>query len=146
MRKSESRLNRRNFLKTVGAAGLGTIVASGRALGDANKPNLSDPNTPKEQKLEHPELPKRKLGKTGIEVPVMSNGLMFDVTENQVILKANLQYNVTHWDTAHSYAGGNSELAIGKFLKKNPEVRKKLFIVTKASGARTAEDLSLIHI
>jgi len=42
---------------------------------------------------------------------------------------------VSYWDTGNSYTGGNAELTIGKFLSKSPEVRKKLFIVTKASGA-----------
>jgi len=48
---------------------------------------------------------------------------------------------MNYWDTAYSYSGGNSELGIGKFLAKNPEVRKKLFIVTKASDARTVADI-----
>jgi predicted aldo/keto reductase-like oxidoreductase len=64
---------------------------------------------------------------------------MFDITENQVILRVNIQHNVTYWDTAYGYNGGNSEIGIGTFLGKNPEVRKKLFIVTKASGAYTPE-------
>jgi predicted aldo/keto reductase-like oxidoreductase len=34
---------------------------------------------------------------------------------------------------------GNSELSIGKFLSRNPEVRNQLFIVSKASGAWKAE-------
>jgi predicted aldo/keto reductase-like oxidoreductase len=64
---------------------------------------------------------------------------MFDITENQLILRANLQHNITYWDTAYGYAGGNSEIGIGTFFENNPEVRKELFIVTKASGAYTPE-------
>jgi len=33
-----------------------------------------------------------------------------------------LESGVTYWDTAHNYAGGNSEIGIGKFLEKNPGV------------------------
>jgi hypothetical protein len=36
--KEEQNIDRRNFLKTVGAAGLGSILASAEAMGDANDP------------------------------------------------------------------------------------------------------------
>jgi predicted aldo/keto reductase-like oxidoreductase len=137
MKEKYDKINRRNFLKTIGAAGLGSVFASAQVKADPNEPNAAQ----KTEEPKFPELPQRKLGKTGIEIPVLSNGLMFDVTGNQLILKANLQYNATHWDTAHGYAGGNSEIGIGTFLGKNPEVRKKLFIVTKASGAYTTADV-----
>ncbi|GAJ09918.1 unnamed protein product, partial [marine sediment metagenome] len=42
---------------------------------------------------------------------------------------------------AHGYTGGNSERGIGKYLSKNPDVRKELFIVSKASDARTVADV-----
>ena len=137
MKEKCNKINRRNFLKTVGAAGLGSVFVSTQVKAGPNEPNTVQ----KTEEPKFPELPRRKLGKTGIELPVLANGLMFDVTENQLILRANLQHNVTYWDTAHNYAGGNSEIAIGTFLGKNPEVRKKLFIVTKASGAYTAADV-----
>jgi len=59
--------------------------------------------------------------------------------ESQAV-RANIQHNLTYWDTAHSYAGGNSEIAMGTFFKKNPEIRQKLFLVTKASGAKRQRD------
>ncbi len=135
MKEKHNEINRRNFLKTIGAAGLGSVFASAQVKAGPNEPNT----TQKTEEAKFPELPRRKLGKTGIEIPVLSNGLMFDITENQLILRVNLQHNVTYWDTANNYAGGNSEIGIGTFLGKNPEVRKKLFIVTKASGAYTPE-------
>jgi hypothetical protein len=50
-------------------------------------------------------------------------------------LRNTIQWGINYWDTAYSYSNGNAELGIGKFLSKNPDVRKKLFLVTKASGA-----------
>jgi predicted aldo/keto reductase-like oxidoreductase len=135
MKEKYNKINRRNFLKTIGAAGLGSVLASSQLKAGPNEPNT----TQKIEETKFPELPRRKLGKTDIEIPVLSNGLMFDITENQLILRANLQHNVTYWDTAIGYAG--SEIGIGKFLSQNPEVRKKLFLVTKASGARTVADV-----
>jgi predicted aldo/keto reductase-like oxidoreductase len=135
MKEKYNKINRRNFLKTMGVAGLGSVFAATRVKADPNEPNTIQ----KIEEAKFPEIPRRKLGKTGIEIPVMSNGLMFDITENQLILRANLQHNVTYWDTAYNYAGGNSEIGIGTFLRKNPEVRQKLFIVTKASGVNTKQ-------
>jgi predicted aldo/keto reductase-like oxidoreductase len=147
MKEKHNKINRRNFLKTIGAAGLGSVFVSTKIKAEPNsidpfdklragKITTGEPNkVQKTQEQKFPELPRRKLGKTGIEIPVMANGLMFDITENQLILRANLQHNVTYWDTASGYAGGNSEIGIGRFLFENPEIRKKLFIVSKASGA-----------
>jgi predicted aldo/keto reductase-like oxidoreductase len=133
MKEKHNKIDRRNFLKTIGATGMGAVFASAKVKAGPNEPKTVQ----KTEEPKFPELPRRKLGKTGIEIPVLANGLMFDVTGNQVILRANIQHNITYWDTAYNYAGGNSEIAIGTFLRKNPEVRKKLFIVTKASGAYT---------
>ncbi|MHC4389457.1 MAG: aldo/keto reductase [Planctomycetota bacterium] len=66
---------------------------------------------------------------------------MFNVIDNQAALRECLRWGVTYWDTAYSYVGGNSELGIGKFLQKNPKMRKKLFIVSKASRAKTIDDI-----
>jgi len=134
--KEKNKINRRNFLKSVGAAGLGSVIASKQKAG-AGEPNNADPNTSKQQqKPELPQVPKRKLGKTGVEVPVLALGGGVDFVENQIILKKSIEWGVTYWDTAYTYANGNSELGIGKFLKKNPQERKKLFIVSKASGIK----------
>jgi predicted aldo/keto reductase-like oxidoreductase len=40
---------------------------------------------------------------------------------------------VTYWDTADSYSWGKNEKAIGKYFKKFPDDRKKVFLVTKAA-------------
>ncbi len=60
--------------------------------------------------------------------------------DNQVILTSSLKWGVTYWDTAYGYTNGNSEICIGKFLAARPEMRKKLFIATKASHAGNAKE------
>ncbi len=60
-----------DFMKTIGAAGLGSVFASSKSIADPNQPNAIDPNTPaKTKKPQYPQVPKRKLGKTGINIPV----------------------------------------------------------------------------
>ena len=132
MKEKQNKIDRRNFLKTMGAAGVGSVLASA-----ISKAGAAEPNAPaKAQQSEFPQVPTQKLGKTGVEVPVLSFGAMFNIVENQVILHNTLKWGVNYWDTAYGYAGGNSEIGIGNFLAKNPDVRKKIFLVTKASGAR----------
>jgi hypothetical protein len=135
MKEKHNKIDRRNFLKTVGAAGLGSVLASAET-------NAADPTpSTKTEESKPPQVPRRKLGKTGVEVSCLALGTIFNVLENQILLRKSLEWGVTYWDTAHSYTGGNSELGIGKYLTKNPDVRKELFIVSKASGARTVADV-----
>ena len=136
MKAKNNELNRRNFLKTVGAAGLGSVFASAQAKTEPNEPKKE-----KTQEPEYPQMPKRKLGRTGADVSCLGIGVMFNAIDNQILLRNTLKYGVTFWDTADGYAGGNSELGIGKYLEKNPEVRKNLFILSKTSRAKTISDI-----
>jgi len=119
-------------LKNVATVGLGSVFASDKAKAETNVPK-------KEQKPKFPQVPRRKLGKTGVDVPCMSLGS--NRLDNQIILRNAFQWGVNYWDTANSYMGGNSELNIGKYLSKNPDARKELFIVSKASGAKSVTDV-----
>ena len=121
-------------MKNVGAVGLGSVFTSAKATADTNAPK-------KEQKPKLPQTPKRKLGKTGIDVPCLSLGGDYNFIDHQIILRKSLQWGINYWDTAYWYAGGNSEIGIGKFLAKNPGIRKELFIATKASGAENVKDV-----
>ncbi len=112
-------------MQNAGAAGLAAIIPSKQAA-----------SSDKTHQNKTPKVPKRKLGKTGIEIPVMTLGAEFLDIDNQILLHKSLDYGVNCWDTAHLYMNGNSELAIGKYLQKNPDARKNIILVSKASGAR----------
>jgi len=131
MKEKQNTIGRRNFLKSVGAAGLGSVLASTGAIAGQNESNAAEKTL----------MPKRKLGKTGLNVPCLSLGTMFDLVDNQIILRSTLKYGVSYWDTSNVYAGGNSELGIGKYLEKNPEVRNDLIIVSKASRANNVKEV-----
>jgi len=141
MNQGNNRIDRRNFLKAVGAAGLGSTLVGCRRK-KQTEPNAAEPNTPKTTLQNQPVgVPKRKLGRIDVELPVLSFGTFQVDVDNQILLRKTLQWGVNFWDTAHNYGGGNSELGIGKFLAKNPESRKDIFLVTKASGAKTPEEI-----
>jgi predicted aldo/keto reductase-like oxidoreductase len=137
MKEKRDKIDRRNFLRTMGAAGLARAfvpLATGYAA-------AKDKTTENTQRPRFPQVPRRKLGKTGVEVSCLGLGTMFNLVDNQIILRNTVKWGIKYWDTAHNYAGGNSELGIGKFLERNPEVRKDLFLVSKASRARTVADV-----
>jgi len=127
-------INRREFFKTAAGAGLASAIAASSVLAaatDTNKP--AEPKKPAKQT--YPQVPRRKFGRTDITVPALSLGAMFDTIENQIVLYKSMQWGVNYWDTANGYSGGKSEEGIGMFFAKNPEKRKDVFLVTKASGA-----------
>jgi len=134
MRDKQNRINRRGFLQTAGVAGIGSLLAGCRKK--QQPPDNVDANLVKRpSKDPSVAVPRRKLGRTDAEIPVLSLGTFQVDVDNQILLRKTLEAGVNFWDTAYSYADGNSELGIGKFLTKNPNVRRSLFLVTKASDA-----------
>jgi len=114
------RMNRRQFFTTV-AAGLaaGPLLAS-------TKPA---------------HIPTRKLGRTGITVPILGFGsgsrfLMYK--EDDAALEAlnhAIDLGICYIDTAHAYGDGKSEERIGQIM---PARRKEVVLATKIPG-RTAD-------
>ncbi|MEW5908379.1 MAG: aldo/keto reductase [Thermodesulfobacteriota bacterium] len=119
--RQKAGLTRRNFFKTSGILGIGSMVAG----------LISDPRKTTAAEL---TVPTRPFGKTGVQVSILSLGGMFDTIGNQLMLKQAVKWGVTYWDTANSYGGGRSEEGFGKYFARYPEDRKKIFLVTK-SGA-----------
>jgi len=133
-RQDDKRVNRRNFLKTAGLAGVGSVIAAAKAnAGDANEPNAPAAQPPIQK------VPKRKLGRTGVEVPILSLG--FGRPGEQAVLRQSLDWGVNHWDTSLIAANGTSEQSIGDFIAKNPDLRKDIFLVTKENQSKTPDDL-----
>ena len=113
-------MNRRQFIGT-----LAVSVASG--------PLLAGPVTHL--------LPTRKLGRTGIEAPILGFGsgsrfLMY-ADEDKALEAANraIDLGITYIDTAHAYGDGKSEERLGKIMATR---RQEVVLATKIPG-RTAE-------
>jgi len=77
------------------------------------------------------------LGSTGADVPVVGVGCIYDFTKLGHILDGALQYGVAYWDTATNYSRTRSQLGIGQYLEKHPDVRKRLFLVSKPVDLET---------
>jgi uncharacterized protein len=114
---------RRDFVKTVGIAGLAAAGAgvTGVLAAPENPPGADKADA----------TPKRKLGKTGVEVSILNLGGGIDTINNQLLLKQALKWGVTFWDTAARYGNGLNEEGYGRFFAGNPEARKEIFLTTK---------------
>jgi len=128
-RTAGSALSRRGFIRGASAAGLASLLAPALARGKESAG--AGPET---------DLPKRKFGRTGLELPVLAFGASIDLTQNQLILKQCLKRGVTYWDTAEGYSSGKSEKGLGQFFASNPGERKRVVLVTK-TGPGNAKKL-----
>ncbi len=120
--------NRRDFLKKAAAMGLGAAVG-GIAL---RRPHQASAQTT----LPKAPMPRRPFGRSGIKVSTLSLGGMFDILNNRLMLAKALEWGIDYWDTAEGYGGGRSEEGIGRWFARNPDTRKRVFLVTKLSLRR----------
>ncbi len=117
-------ITRRGFITTaltgIASAGLAGLapasLAKGRpASSEAEKKDKGSPIV-------------RKLGRTGIEIPIVSMGVMN--ADNPEVLAASYDLGVRHFDTAVRYQNGNNERMVGKVIKELG-VRDKVTVSTK---------------
>jgi len=119
MSTKENQWSRRRFLKATGTAGLGALMAPASKLATAAE-------TPT-------KVPTRPFGKTGADVSILSLGGMFNIGSNQLMMKQAMRWGVTYWDTADCYQK-SSEKGIGKYFRKYPQDRQKVFLVSKSDA------------
>jgi len=119
----ETQINRRGFLGTgAGALAVGTAAS----LGDGREAAAQTKSKTTQSAV---LLPKRTLGRTGVEVSMLNLGTWLNPGLDR-LLRFAWANGIRYIDTAKSY---KSEPAIGRWLQAMPEVRKQLFLVTKDS-------------
>lgn len=119
-------IKRRGFLKWLGGTALSCLAKESFAA-------------PKEA------MPKRVLGRTGVEVPVLGLGfgpVGTGLSEKEAIalMEAAIELGVTYWDAAPTY--GRAQEYIGKFL---PKVRDKVFLVSKVATDDAKRALEIVE-
>jgi uncharacterized protein len=142
MSESSDGLNRRRFLQAASAAGIGSVLASSAAQAAAQAASgsaavASSGSAPAKAAVPvEGQVPRRKLGKTGVEISVigLGNGLFSLETFGDGLSRC-IDLGITYWDTSISYGGGES--GIGKYLAAHPGARDKVFINTKSADIPT---------
>jgi len=135
-------ISRRELLQAAGLAGAAALVGpgcSGGAPPPAQEP-LRVPSQPVEAPPPLDTLPTRTLGRSGLEVPILSYGAFDLQPGSRILLRRALELGIALWDTAAAYGGGASERAIGAYLAAFPDDRARLTLLTKSQGRRS-EDL-----
>jgi aryl-alcohol dehydrogenase-like predicted oxidoreductase len=120
-------MNRREFVKHAAAA----VVAS--ATGARGQQTIATRSA----------IPRRPLGKTGVEVPVLILGGVVAMKQAPTmtfhpaqLADAALDAGITYFDTAAAYGDGQSESNYGEVLATR---RKEVFLATK-TGSRSYDD------
>lgn len=109
-------INRRNFLRLSATAGAGALFVP-EAIAQVAPSESTKVST----------IPKRVLGKTGVELPILSMGV--DRPDSQNVIRVAYQSGIFHFDSAHVYQNGRNEEQLGKFFEGKP--RDSFFVSTK---------------
>lgn len=112
-------LNRRQFLRTTFLGGTGALLTASSLLGNGH-------TSAGASSIEKSPI-KRKLGKTGIELPIVSFGVMR--ADNPSLIREAIKVGLIYFDTAHSYQHGKNEEMLGGVFKDHP--RDSFVISTK---------------
>jgi uncharacterized protein len=141
--------SRRAFLKGIAMSGAVSVIAATSAQGQANEPRSNPivPNPPGESGAAVAEfqVPRRAMGKTGLEVSILGVGGYHLGTAagqpevNNMVAKA-LDHGINFFDNAWEYHGGASEERVGTALKGK---RDKAIVMTKVCTHGRKKDLAM---
>src|SRR5262249_57823577 len=89
------------------------------------------------------DIPKRVLGKTGVEVTILNGGTARAPGALDRLLRFAYSRGVRYFDTAASYG---TEADFKKWFAAMPEVRRQIFLATKDGVARPSDMLKRIDL
>ena len=92
MANKKKNFSRRDFIKTAGATGLGSVLLPLNSLAQTKA-------SPSTQVTEQMHVPRRPYGKTGTDVPILSLGGVLKISD-QLVFRQAFKMGVTYWDTA----------------------------------------------
>ena len=127
-------MERRDFLKTATAAGVGAaITASAQANRAANPPGKRPEST---------DMIYRELGTTGERVSAIGMGgyhlgKQADANESINLIHSGVDRGITFLDNCWDYNDGISEVRMGQALRNG--YRQKVFLMTKIDGRTAVE-------
>ena len=129
----ECRMERRDFLKTAAAAGIGATIAANAQT----RPSAAPIKRP-----ESPDMLYRELGTTGERVSAIGMGgyhlgMQSDPSESIRLIHSGVDKGITFLDNCWDYNDGTSEVRMGQALRDG--YRQKVFLMTKMDGRTAVE-------
>lgn len=118
--RTKLKINRRDFMKITSALGVSGSALGGLACGSKDA----------KSKIVH-----RRLGKTGIEIPVISMGT--GNCKDPALVRSAYDRGVRLFATSEYYANGNNEIMLGEALKELP--RDSYIIMSGAIGGLSVD-------
>jgi uncharacterized protein len=120
--------DRRQFIKNSLIGGAGALLTTSLIAGQKD----GGPDA----EIEARPVIRRKLGNTGIELPIVSFGVMR--ADSPALIKAAIAAGMVHFDTAHGYQNGKNEEMLGNIFK---EYKRDSFVIsTKVKPADAARN------
>jgi len=114
---AQNDFDRRKFLRNSLIGGAGVLLASPLIAQEQDaRPEPVAGETP---------VITRKLGKTGIELPIVSFGVMR--ADSPALIKAAIAAGMVHFDTAHGYQNGKNEEMLGNIFK---DYKRESFVIS----------------
>ncbi|MBI5832023.1 MAG: aldo/keto reductase [Armatimonadetes bacterium] len=119
--------SRREFMVTTGAV----VAASGLVFGDWTSAQAAT------------ELPKRKLGRTGLEVTALSfGGIQLSDASHRRVVDFAIDQGINYIHTCPGYTGGKSIQIIGEVMR---EKRDKVYLAVKTGPGGVDEALRTLN-
>jgi predicted aldo/keto reductase-like oxidoreductase len=124
-------VDRREFLQAGVAA---SAVAASLTAGSASSIAADD-----QAEANKPVLPRKRLGKTDVDVTILNQGTVGQPDALERLLRVAYREGVRYFDTAAGYR--NAEKVFGEWFKAAPEVRKSIFLATKTEITGKPSDM-----
>jgi uncharacterized protein len=118
-------LDRREFIRKTVLGGTSALLASASFTSSSVAASRAE--------TKDKPIITRKLGKTGIELPIVSFGVMR--ADNPALVQAAIKEGIIFYDTAHGYQGGKNEEMLCEVFKDHP--RDSFVIATKVQPEET---------
>ncbi len=126
--------NRRSFMKSASLASTAAVAAGPASAGAQDAPAAKPADAAQKP------IPRRKLGKTGVEITMLNQGSVRGQGYDR-LLRFSYSQGIRTFDTARLY--GN-ESTFKKWFEQSPEVRKEIFLVTKDTPKKPSELINML--
>jgi hypothetical protein len=123
MDNMEKSYSRREFIRTAGAAGAGSLFTTTVA-------NAGTWSASAQGGSSYPRVRTRAFGNTGVKVSMLGLGGYFDTAMNISLIEQAAKLGINFWETTNKFGGKG----YGLYFKNHPGSREKVFLLSKTKS------------